>query len=332
MTSTAVSMSNLRKLVDLSGVSRDQIAFDCGIGRSTLNQMLRGTYNPSIPMLWKLADYFNVPIDYLVGRVSDEQKDLIERDYYLYFMERRKFSYELYKSMYQKKPAGFSLEIPEGYEALWPYNLITDIFQEDITWIVTEDQEAGLEYLLSRMTPRTKEIVYRRYKDSMKLEDISREFNITRERVRQILVRAIRIMRAPIRRRYIEDGLKGTEELNELERYISKRRAKLEQMKNQLELEEKCLHVSEPSDYDVPFTDIFLDECTMSVRLFNCLRRSQLDTVNKIVAAVNDESILRVRNLGRKTYEELLNWLKAIGVPYDSEKDMWGQMIFDKEI
>lgn len=332
MKTTAINMGNLRKIVNLSGMSRDQIAFDCGLGRSTLDQLLKGTYNPSVPVLWKLADYFNVPIDYLVGRVSDEQKDLTEQDYFLYFKERRKFSYELYKSMYQKKPAGFSLEIPEGYEALWPYNLITDIFQEDITWIVTEDQEAGIEYLLSRMTPRTKEIVYRRYRDGNTLEDISKEFKITRERVRQILARAVRIMRSPVRRRYIEDGLKGTEELNETERYISKRKAKLEQMKNQLDLEEKYLNIPEPSAYDQPVTDIFLDECAMSVRLFNCLRRSRLDTVNKIVAAVNDESILRVRNLGRKTYEELLTWLKTIGVPYDPANNVWGQMIFDKEI
>lgn len=331
MSTTAVSMTNLRKIVDLSGATRDQIAFDCGIGRSTLDQALRGTYSPSIPILWKLADYFNVPIDYLIGRVSDEQKDLIERDYYLYFMERRKFSYEFYKSMYQRKPGGFSIEIPEGYEALWPYNLITDIFQEDITWIMTEDQEAGLEYLLNRMAPRTKEMLLRRYRDCKTLDDISKEFGVTRERVRQILARAVRIMRAPTRRQYIEDGLKGTEELNEMERDISKRRSRLEQMKAQLEFEEKNLSIFDLDTCEKPSVDPFFDH-SMSVRLYNCLRRAQLDTVNEVVDAVNDESILRVRNFGRKTYEELLRLFEDIGVPYDSETGKWGQLIFDKEI
>lgn len=319
-----LDLSNLKTLIDLSGMTYNQIADDCGLGTSTIYLALNGRYNPSVQVLCRLADYFNVPIDYLIGRVSEEQKDLVEKDYYLYFRERLKFAYEFNKSICQKKPAGYSFEIPEGYEAPWPYNLISDIFENDDFWIVSDDQEAGLEFLLDKMSPRTKLIIYRRYKDCMKLEDISKEFGITKERVRQIIVKAIRILRAPTRKKYIEDGLEGTKELDAMQIYISKRRRDLEQMKAQLLLEEQNLTRSGVGSYDRPFADIFLDECDMSVRLFNCLRRAELNTVNQIVAAVNDGRILEIRNLGRKTYEELLNWLKSIGVPYDSTNGMWG--------
>ena len=49
-----------------------QVANALGIAESQYQNYERGTNLPGVEYLWKLADHFNVSIDYLVGR-SDER-------------------------------------------------------------------------------------------------------------------------------------------------------------------------------------------------------------------------------------------------------------------
>ena len=50
------------------GVSQTQVAKDIGISKSAYNYYENGIKEPTASVLIKLADYFNVCIDYLVGR------------------------------------------------------------------------------------------------------------------------------------------------------------------------------------------------------------------------------------------------------------------------
>lgn len=66
-------MKQLNKLRKLKGVSQKQLANELGdINQQTISHYETGTREPNIQTLIKLADYFDVSIDYLVGR-SDKR-------------------------------------------------------------------------------------------------------------------------------------------------------------------------------------------------------------------------------------------------------------------
>lgn len=63
----------IRQLRVLRGVKVSELSRDLGIiGNDTIRKYERGEREPNIKTLIALADYFDVSIDYLVGR-SDER-------------------------------------------------------------------------------------------------------------------------------------------------------------------------------------------------------------------------------------------------------------------
>ena len=58
----------LKELRIEKGVSQTQVAKDIEISKSAYNYYENGIKEPTVSVLIKLADYFNVCIDYLVGR------------------------------------------------------------------------------------------------------------------------------------------------------------------------------------------------------------------------------------------------------------------------
>ena len=60
------------KLRDERGLSDYKVAQDLGFSRSTLTQWKNGDHQPKAEKLQKIADYFGVPIDYLMtGEVRE---------------------------------------------------------------------------------------------------------------------------------------------------------------------------------------------------------------------------------------------------------------------
>lgn len=58
----------LRSLRIEKGVSQDQAAESCGISRIALARYETGTRAPRAEMVSRLADYYGVTVDYLLGR------------------------------------------------------------------------------------------------------------------------------------------------------------------------------------------------------------------------------------------------------------------------
>lgn len=54
-------------LLDKSGKTAYQVSRDTGISTATLSNWKSGNYTPKVDKLKKLADYFEVPIDYFLG-------------------------------------------------------------------------------------------------------------------------------------------------------------------------------------------------------------------------------------------------------------------------
>ena len=56
-----------------------------------------------------------------------------------------------------------------------------------------------------------------------------------------------------------------------------------------------------------------IDELDLSVRAYNCLKRAGINTVAELVQR-NQEDMMKVRNLGKKSLEEVEQKLQALGL------------------
>ena len=61
-------VENIKQLMKTESLTQMQLADKIHVGQSTISEWLTGKNEPSIESLWKLADYFDVSVDYLIGR------------------------------------------------------------------------------------------------------------------------------------------------------------------------------------------------------------------------------------------------------------------------
>lgn len=58
----------IAELMRDEGINQVQLASKIGVKQNTVSSWALGKKEPNIGSLWRLADYFEVDIDYLVGR------------------------------------------------------------------------------------------------------------------------------------------------------------------------------------------------------------------------------------------------------------------------
>ena len=63
-----------------------------------------------------------------------------------------------------------------------------------------------------------------------------------------------------------------------------------------------------------------IEELDLSVRSYNCLKRAGVNTVEDL-ASKTEEDMMRVRNLGRKSLEEVLQKMESLGLSLQKEED-----------
>lgn len=66
--------SRLRELTKKNNTTIAKMARDIGQGKNILNSLEKQNSSPSIETVEKIADYFNVSIDYLIGRAEQPTK------------------------------------------------------------------------------------------------------------------------------------------------------------------------------------------------------------------------------------------------------------------
>jgi len=64
---------NLKKIRKAAGISQLKLALDLNTSQNTISRYETGEREPGIAELIKIADYFNVSIDYLVGRTDNPE-------------------------------------------------------------------------------------------------------------------------------------------------------------------------------------------------------------------------------------------------------------------
>lgn len=70
----------------------------------------------------------------------------------------------------------------------------------------------------------------------------------------------------------------------------------------------------------VKVLEMNIDELELSVRSYNCLKRAGINTVEELTNRTPDD-MMKVRNLGKKSLEEVLNKLKELGLQLQPNDD-----------
>ena len=83
-------------------------------------------------------------------------------------------------------------------------------------------------------------------------------------------------------------------------------------------LGDKSTVVEKAADSKDKMLELTIEELDLSVRSFNCLKRANINTVEDLISKTEDE-MMKVRNLGRKSLEEVINKLVMMGLSLASE-------------
>ena len=77
--------------------------------------------------------------------------------------------------------------------------------------------------------------------------------------------------------------------------------------------------VEKVADHPDAKLSMTIDELDLSVRSYNCLKRANINTVEDLISKTEDE-MMKVRNLGRKSLEEVINKLAMMGLSLADEE------------
>ena len=206
----------------------------------------------------------------------------------------------------------------------YPFNLIDAIYDCEYIWIDDDDHMNGLNHALGTLSDREQEVIKQRYMYYKTLEEVGRDFGLTRERIRQMEKHALFKLRHPSRKNFIEHGFFGNAELKELkertkllderEKAIKEREDKLaETLENLGQIQASVdLGMSAGEVRKAVELGMSIDNMDLSVRSYNCLKRSGITTISQLIDKCEHDStldLLQVRNLGRKSLWEILEKL-----------------------
>ena len=144
----------------------------------------------------------------------------------------------------------------------------------------------GLFQAIAELSEREQLVLNRRYEHDFTLDDLAAEFNVTRERIRQIEHKALRKIRSAGKRKLWDF---------EYIKYETARMARIEYLMNL-----KIDFANAGAD-----ADIRIDVLGLSTRAYNSLRRSGIDTLDKLSEMTLDDFV-KARNIGRKSLEEII--------------------------
>ena len=85
-------------------------------------------------------------------------------------------------------------------------------------------------------------------------------------------------------------------------------------------LGDKSTVVEKATDSKDKMLELTIEELDLSVRSFNCLKRANINTVEDLISKTEDE-MMKVRNLGRKSLEEVINKLAMMGLHLADEEN-----------
>lgn len=192
--------------------------------------------------------------------------------------------------------------------SVYPFSMIYDVLSVDGDIMLSA--EAINKVLNDTLNERERRCLEMRYRDNMTLDECGTVMGVTRERVRQITAKAERKLRHPSRVKAMEVIPKA--DYIELDMKYQVLLTDYESLKQRLEeIEGKPV---EEVQKEISIRDKSIKCMDLSVRSYNCLRRANCNTIGDVADIANTDNIYRIRNLGRRSVEEIRARLTEMGL------------------
>lgn len=304
---------NWRRLRVEHGLSKRKLCMEYGLSNTVQHSIeygrtdkLRTTSLSHVETFAKaLGMTYEDVVKELLTPVSDQDLDEIKKisskDAMLYDL------FEFYPYNLIEAVVGFPFKLT--YESENMSHLIFNIdvlsFEKDLKIILKPREVAILEY---------------RFRDGKTLEEICKDYGLSRNRIRQIEAKGLRRLRAYVKKyKMVPVSLVNEEKRKnqDLKRENSKLRRLLSNTPNADSIDN--LLKDEHSILEIP-----IDELNLSVRSYNCLRRSSYVVKRNMeslcdICNMTTEDLKKVRNLGKKSYQEIIDTVHSYGLKMADE-------------
>lgn len=183
---------------------------------------------------------------------------------------------------------------------------------------ITADMETGLYYAMCHLDDREHAFLLMRFQHKETCEFIGEKYNISSNRVQQIISKAVRKLAQPALRKMYQNGM--LHYINTSVNQIVE--AKLAQLtKDEYERGYRegysDAEYERPSNPKITGMDIPIEELGLSARSFNALTRDGNKTIGDLWSYTDYKEILRIRNAGAKSLTEISKRLKELGLIND---------------
>jgi hypothetical protein len=223
-------------------------------------------------------------------------------------------------------------------EVEYPLNLIAQL--GEIHWdvdlkLVEENFENILNDYFQQpncfLNEREQTILLARYKEKRTLEEIGKDFNITRERARQIEKKAINKLKymkgmfinsfdeyLELKEYHVSKRKELCDKIAELDSLLDKAGCLLANESTTIKEIKEFLKLTTDQRQDVIIRNSDISELDLSVRSYNCLRRTRINTIKEL-CELTHEDLMKIRNLGRKSQKEIIEKLRELGIELREE-------------
>lgn len=205
----------------------------------------------------------------------------------------------------------------------YPYN-IADMLLSEIREQMPDLGEIELsangvmKMMNERLSVREGEVIELRWRDGKTYDDCGKVFSVTRERIRQIEAKALRKLSVYARR--LEYSSVPYATYNNLKKRYNLLKWQKEQAERRLD---RLLEImgKENTPTDEKGQPLALENIDLSVRAYNCLTRAGIKTLDDLLKIDSIEGLLKIRNLGRKSADEVIKKIHSYGLSMKWESE-----------
>lgn len=239
-------------------------------------------------------------------------------------------------------------------KTIWPYNLayaawcsgLGTVDKHDLSFALCIDPKALIDVTDKELNEKESHLIHLYFEKGMTYDEIASEIDRTRERVRQVIEKALRKLRYPGRsKRY---SLHSWSKLNELikENEDCKKEAAVLKFERE-NLEDHIKKFYDSEEYQKfaqkmlveEFMDSYIDILELPVRVYNCLTRHSWHNLGnrnmtvRVLTSMTFEDVRGIKNIGQRTIEDILYRLNyyELGLK-DMNWDQYQEMIKKGEI
>lgn len=220
------------------------------------------------------------------------------------------------------KRVSYKRKIDDVKKLPYPKNLFETIQEgrEHISFpeTITADMETGLFYAMCHLTDREHAMLLMRFQQGKTLDFIAKKYEVSGNRVQQILNKAIRQLASPTFRRMYQNGM--IHYINTTVNQIVD--AKIAQLtKDEYERGYKegysDAEKERPSNPKITGMDLPIESLGLSARSHNALIKAGNKTIGDMWAYTDYKEILRIRNIGAVSLSEISKKLNDLGLIND---------------